>query len=198
VLIGPTCLGASPMNARMRIDIGECQSEHADQFPKIDAVSAHFIFNDISDQITKLQKIYSLSLEKSESIDSFNVEDWLTKTVRIRRLRENYFSSDLFVDPAWEILLDLTIAKQKGVKISVSSLCIAASVPTTTALRKINHMIGDGLIFKEPDKNDRRRTYISICDQAYRKMLDYISESYKISSSRSVNQINGTFLSNQN
>jgi hypothetical protein len=198
VLIGPTCLGASPMNARMRIDIGECQSEHADQFPKTDAVSARFIFNDISDQITKLQKIYSLSLEKSELIDSFNVEDWLTKTVRIRRLRENYFPSDLFADPAWEILLDLTIAKRKGIKISVSSLCIAASVPTTTALRKINHMIVDGLIFKEPDKNDRRRTYISICDQAYLKMLDYISESYKISSSRSADQINRAALSNPN
>jgi hypothetical protein len=198
VLIGPTCLGASPMNAGMHIDIGKCQSEYADQFPAPEAVNARFIFNDISNQITKLQKIYDLSLENRESTKIFDVDTWLIKTVKLRRLRDNYFSCDLFADPAWDILLDLTIARKKGVKISVSSLCIAASVPTTTALRKINHMIGDGLIFKEPDKNDRRRTYISICDQAYRKMLDYISESYKISSSRSVNQINGTFLSNQN
>jgi hypothetical protein len=198
VLIGPTCLGASPMNAGMHIDIGKCQSEYADQFPAPEAVNARFIFNDISNQITKLQKIYDLSLENRESTKIFDVDTWLIKTVKLRRLRDNYFSCDLFADPAWDILLDLTIARKKGVKISVSSLCIAASVPTTTALRKINRMIVDGMIFKEPDQNDKRRTYISISEHTYQKMLAYISESFRICSLESSNENTGIALQNSN
>lgn len=178
------------MNARMHIDIDKCPSEYAEQFPTKDAVNAKFIFNDISNQIEKLQKIYNSSFENHESIKIVDVDDWLLKTIKLRRLRDNYFSCDLFADPAWDILLDLAIARKKGVKISVSSLCIAASVPTTTALRKINHMIEDGLIFKEPDKNDKRRTYISMSDQTYQKMLAYIFESFRICSVEYSNQNN--------
>jgi hypothetical protein len=43
-------------------------------------------------------------------------------------------SEDLFADPGWDILLDLYAARQEGKQVSVSSLCIAAAVPPTTAL----------------------------------------------------------------
>jgi len=35
-------------------------------------------------------------------------------------------------DPAWDMLLDLTAARAESRAVSVSSLCIAAGVPTTT------------------------------------------------------------------
>ena len=57
-----------------------------------------------------------------------------------RRLRDRIFGSDLFADPAWDILLDLFIAQREDRKVTISSACAAASAPTSTAARHIAHL----------------------------------------------------------
>ncbi|MGL6043079.1 MAG: winged helix DNA-binding protein, partial [Sandaracinobacteroides sp.] len=49
--------------------------------------------------------------------------------------------------------------------VSVSSLCIAASVPTTTALRTINQMVDTGLLARASDPNDARRSFIGLANR---------------------------------
>jgi hypothetical protein len=90
--------------------------------------------------------------------------------IKARRLRERFFPADLFADPAWDILLDLAAARREGVKVSVSSLCIAANVPTTTGLRWIKAMVDRGLLLREPDPHDARRAFIILSAQADRAM----------------------------
>src|SRR5690606_28555572 len=60
--------------------------------------------------------------------------------IRQRQLRTHFFGGDLFADPAWDILLDLTAARVERTRVSVTSLCIASGVPPTTALRWIRQM----------------------------------------------------------
>jgi hypothetical protein len=100
---------------------------------------------------------------------------WLHRTIKARRLRDNFFPSDLFADPAWDILLDLTLAKTESRKISISSACIAASVPTTTALRWVKNLLDAGILVRLPDPNDKRRHYIEISDDSFNRMIAYIS-----------------------
>lgn len=80
--------------------------------------------------------------------------------IKARRLRERFFPAELFADPAWDILLDLAAAQREGRPVSVSSLCIAASVPTTTGLRWIKAMVDRGMLEREPDPEDARRAFI--------------------------------------
>ena len=61
--------------------------------------------------------------------------DTVRAVIRARRLRSRYFQEDMFADPAWDMLLDLLQAEIAQLRVPVSSLCIAASVPATTALR---------------------------------------------------------------
>jgi hypothetical protein len=182
VLIVSKCLGANLMNARMHIDTGAGYKDTSGKIIFMDSSNVQLAFNEIADQITKIQYICSLASQNSDRKRSIAIDEWLTSTVKIRKLREKYFCDELFSDPAWDILLDLTIAKMNNRRISVSSLCIAASVPTTTALRKIKDMLADGLIFSEPDVADKRRTYINISDDAFFKMLAYTAESARLSS----------------
>src|SRR3546814_5849017 len=51
--------------------------------------------------------------------------------IRARRMRDQFFRSELFADPAWDMLLDLMAARLEHKRVSVSSLCIAAAVPVT-------------------------------------------------------------------
>lgn len=93
--------------------------------------------------------------------------------IRARRLRDQYFSDGLFEDPAWDMLLDLYAADLERSRVSVSSLCIAAAVAPTTALRWIGRMTDTGLFEREPDPFDRRRAYMVLSAKAREGMQSY-------------------------
>ncbi len=93
-----------------------------------------------------------------------------------RRARDKFFGAELFADPAWDILLDLTAARAEHARVSVTSLCIASSVPPTTALRWINQMIEAGLLERVEDESDRRRAFIELSDKTADAMARYFAE----------------------
>lgn len=98
------------------------------------------------------------------------------RIIRQRQLRARYFDGELFADPAWDMLLDLTAARAEHTRVSVTSLCIAASVPPTTALRWIGQMTDIGLLQRIEDEADRRRAFIALTDKAADAMARYFAE----------------------
>lgn len=97
--------------------------------------------------------------------------------LRSRRLRDQIFPPDLFADPAWDILLDLMAARLEGIKVSVSSLCIAAAVPPTTALRWIRQLTESGLLVRQADPNDGRRIFIALSEKGAEAVTRWFEES---------------------
>lgn len=95
--------------------------------------------------------------------------------IRSRRLRAQYFQPELFADPAWDMLLDLFAAELERRQVSVSSLCIAAAVPPTTALRWIGTLHDAGLFERKADPADRRRAYIALSAKAIDGMRAYLA-----------------------
>lgn len=100
----------------------------------------------------------------------------IREMLRARRAREAHFGAGLFADPVWDILLDLTASQLEGTRVSVTSLCIAASVPTTTALRSINALVERGMLVRTPDPADRRREYVSLSPDTFDAMLRYLAQ----------------------
>ena len=98
----------------------------------------------------------------------------IRKIIRGRRLRDQFFGERLFEDPAWDMLLDLYAAELEGAQVSVSSLCIAAAVAPTTALRWISRMTAIGLFIRQPDPFDRRRAFLGLSAGAQAKMEQYV------------------------
>jgi DNA-binding MarR family transcriptional regulator len=99
----------------------------------------------------------------------------LRMMIRLRRLRDQFFPADLFADPAWDILLDLMAARLEQVQVAVSSLCIAAAVPPTTALRWISKMTEEALLERVADATDGRRIFIRLTDSAANSLARYFS-----------------------
>ena len=93
--------------------------------------------------------------------------------IHSRRMRDDFVAPGLFEDPAWDMLLDLFAAHLEGGRVSVSSLCIAAAVAPTTALRWIGRLAEAGLFERTPDPDDRRRAFIGLSDGARAAMCDY-------------------------
>ena len=98
------------------------------------------------------------------------------RIIRHRQLRARFFDGELFADPAWDILLDLTAARAEHQRVSVTSLCIASGVPPTTALRWIGQMVEAGLLQRVEDETDRRRAFIVLTDKAADSLARYFAE----------------------
>lgn len=92
-----------------------------------------------------------------------------------RQARARFFDPELFGDPAWDMLLDLTAAHAEGARVSVTSLCIAAGVPATTALRWLTQMVESGIFQRVPDPADRRRAFVALSDKAIAAMAGYFA-----------------------
>jgi len=95
--------------------------------------------------------------------------------IRSRRLRAQFFQGELFADPAWDMLLDLFAAELERRRVSVSSLCIAAAVPPTTALRWIGTLHDAGLFERQADPSDRRRAYVGLSAKGLDGMRAYVA-----------------------
>jgi DNA-binding MarR family transcriptional regulator len=96
---------------------------------------------------------------------------FLETLFRIRRLRGRHLASLTFGEPAWDILLDLAVAQFWRRETSVTSLCIAADVPPTTALRWINNMTRSGMIVRRPCERDGRRSFLAAAPHIYQAMI---------------------------
>ena len=93
--------------------------------------------------------------------------------IRLRRNRDRFFDAEIFADPAWDILLELYAAELGQLRVSVTSLCAAAAVPPTTALRWINQLEERRLISRRPDPTDARRHFIELTYKGIEGMNAY-------------------------
>jgi DNA-binding MarR family transcriptional regulator len=98
---------------------------------------------------------------------------WL---IQARRNRAQYLTPELFADPAWDILLDLLRAEITHERVSVSSACIAASVPATTGLRWLSTLEKHGLVVRERDLHDARRTFVALSKKTSMALRRYFIE----------------------
>ena len=121
-----------------------------------------------------IQEIGAVRRQAQSSLPDPNL---IREIVKLRQDRGNYFGAELLANPAWDILLDLSIARAEHRRVSVTSLCIAAGVPPTTALRWIGKMVEQNLLIREADSEDSRRVFVSLSDHSARGVAKYFNES---------------------
>jgi DNA-binding MarR family transcriptional regulator len=102
--------------------------------------------------------------------------------IEARRLRNAIFDKNLFADPAWDMLLALLEAEIAQRRLTVSSLCVAAGVPATTALRWIKVMTDSDLVRSREGQDDARRVPVELSPIASQAMRRYFSQIGKLQS----------------
>ncbi|TCU57550.1 response regulator receiver domain-containing protein [Novosphingobium sp. PhB57] len=102
--------------------------------------------------------------------------DFIRELLRKEMKRREIGGGELFGDPAWEMLLDLLLAKIEGRRVSVSSACIASGAPMSTALRLVRRLVGESVLCRLPDEHDRRRHFLIINPKFEGPLLEYLTE----------------------
>lgn len=127
-------------------------------------------------------EIHSLLYRLAQSARQQEAEDGgdsilaaVRRAYEARRARQRIFGERLFADPSWDIMLDLFIARLEGSRVSVSSACIGAAAPTSTALRHIAHLEQVGLLSRQPHPSDARSTFLELTAEGIAKMTAFFS-----------------------
>jgi CheY-like chemotaxis protein len=100
--------------------------------------------------------------------------EYARMVIRSRRLRGEFLDRELFCDPSWDILLELTTAQLEGKDVPVTSACVAANAPFTTAHRYLNSLASAGLIRRRKDPSDQRRVLVELNEAAFSAMTAYL------------------------
>ena len=135
--------------------------------------------NRIATTLARLSCVPNPTEDKSSSSQSHapNISaDTVRSVISARRARTRYFAADLFADPSWDILLDLFAAELSQTRVSVSSACIAANVPATTALRWIRRLVEEGLIIRHNDPFDGRRVFLELASETSLALRQYFAQ----------------------
>lgn len=93
--------------------------------------------------------------------------------IKFRRNRDHFFGTELFADPAWDILLHLYSSHLSQHRMSVGALCEGAAVPSTTALRWLVLLEEKGFVERRQDPIDGRRHFVSLTVAARESMDGY-------------------------
>src|SRR3546814_10360761 len=77
--------------------------------------------------------------------------------------------------------LPILAARLADERVAVSSLCVAAAVPPTTALRWIKTLCEHGLFVRSADPQDGRRVFIELTDEAAASLEAYLKAVQRLS-----------------
>jgi DNA-binding MarR family transcriptional regulator len=86
--------------------------------------------------------------------------EYVERMRRLRLKRNEVIGAQLFRDPAWDMLLDLYASHERGEQVSMVALAHASGVPQSTALRTLQRLEEMGMIVREGDPNDLRRSWV--------------------------------------
>lgn len=107
-----------------------------------------------------------------------DLQAYAARIMKNRQTRSKFFDPQFLSGPAWDILLDLASAGLKGEAVPTSSACASTQVPLSTALRHVNQLVEAGLVKREADPGDKRRTLLELEPHALELMTRYLAASW--------------------
>lgn len=95
-----------------------------------------------------------------------------------RRVRDRHFPLCESGDSMWQILLFVFEQELLDRSVSVTAACHATGLPQTTALRKIDELVQEGLLERRAAEDDRRRINLHCTDECRQAMGRYLETTF--------------------
>ncbi len=114
--------------------------------------------------------------ERSGSLYRSSIPLWELARILAAQLnrRKAHFPEATLEDPQWMMMLELFIAAEEGRNVSISSLCFASGVPSTTALRHIRALVAKAMFERVSHSRDRRICHVRLSREAKNQMIRYL------------------------
>jgi DNA-binding MarR family transcriptional regulator len=100
---------------------------------------------------------------------------WADRLYAERRRRDALFPDGLFGEPAWDLMLALFMAREKGQRMILCKAYRAAGVTDTTGRRLLDRMEEEGLITRRRAPRSRKMRVVELTDAAAERLIDYLA-----------------------
>jgi hypothetical protein len=88
---------------------------------------------------------------------------------------------NMFRDIAWDLMLELFLAAERGHSPFIKQLQSIAEEPVANAMRRIDHLEECGLLRRRQDDEDHRRVHVSLTNKGYFAMANMLRHLYDFS-----------------
>lgn len=141
--------------------------------------------NQIQEMLASNAGVQSIAAPQQNRIDRINdrvdgsdaaLAEQIIFNIQMRRARKAHFGSDQLSGPAWDMMLDLMLAKSNSRELSASDLATGAGVPLSSGLRMIAMLEKLELTQRSIDARDRRRTIVRLTEKGSAGMASYFAQ----------------------
>ena len=129
----------------------------------------------IEEFVQRLSELSDHSLEVERNVMCEEAVALACSMYEMRRLRTRFLSASILGEPVWDMLLALYCFTARREALSVSGLCHAANVPSTTALRWVQLLEQKNIIIRSKDRHDARRTFLTLTTRGEEMMTGYLT-----------------------
>lgn len=128
--------------------------------------------DELAEAARKYDAAASIDTVATPSLEAMSPREYFVSLLDLRRMRERYFGSELFGEPAWDIMLDLMIARIDGREIRGSNIKPHGDAPDIVTKHYIQALAEAQLIdiFVNPDDVDDPS--LSLSSEAARRMAE--------------------------
>lgn len=106
------------------------------------------------------------------SIEAMTPREYFSSLLDLRRLRERYFGSELFGEPAWDILLELMLARIDERELRASELTTHGNSPSVVARHYIEVMEQAKLVETLINTGNTEDPYLALSSEAALRMAE--------------------------
>lgn len=99
---------------------------------------------------------------------------WAEKLYAERRRRDSLFPDGLFGEPAWDLLLAMYAARDRGQQMILCRAYKAAGVSDTTGRRLLDRLEEDGLITRRQAPRSRKMRVVELTELAVERLTEYL------------------------
>jgi len=132
--------------------------------------------NDKAQSGHNYRRLHSVQAKGASSESVSEPTLWALEHIKARRRRDQYFTSSLFKEPAWDILLELFVAHAEDRPVRVADACRVTATSASTGLRWIGTLEAARLIEREPDTSDGRASFVHLSSIGLQIMTDYLDD----------------------
>jgi hypothetical protein len=133
---------------------------------------------DLTAKLSSIADDFATRLEGTELTDAERAPESVAMArslLKQRQLRHRFLPTEIFHEPAWDMLLALFVAEHDGRTMNVKTLVSSAEAPVTTSQRWIDHLARIGLIDRVTDFVDRRRIEVTLSDAGRQALERYLA-----------------------
>ena len=100
---------------------------------------------------------------------------WADRLYSERRRRDGLFPPGLFGEPAWDLLLAMYTARERGQAMILCKAYRVAGVSDTTGRRLLDRMEEEGLITRRRAPRSRKMRIVELTDRAVELLVGYLA-----------------------